>query len=160
MNKVQDKAQPSTSQTSEERFETMMKTMEKMMERMDLDNKTNTREYTDVLLRNQRRPTIPQIKQRDQRNHEIQGNQGDQKIRPPFQNNYVNENYDDNFEDNMHCCDGDETEVFLTKEEHNQFMDANEIFMQENDDRLLVEREDYQTELQNAIMQFQRQYNL
>jgi hypothetical protein len=24
----------------------------------------------------------------------------------------------------MHCCDGDETEVFLTKEEHDQFMDA------------------------------------
>jgi hypothetical protein len=60
----------------------------------------------------------------------------------------------------MHCCDGDEIEVFLTKEEHDQFMDANEIFMQENDERLFVEREDYQTGLQNAIMQFQRQYNL
>jgi hypothetical protein len=154
MNKVQDKAQPSTSQTSEERFEMMMKTMEKMMERMALDNNPNTREQADVPPRNQRRPTVPQIRQRDQRN------QGDQQIRPPFQNNYVNENYDDNFEDNMHCCDGDETEVFLTKEEHDQFMDANEIFMQENDERLSVEREDYQTGLQNAIMQFQRQYNL
>ena len=30
MNKVQDKAQPSTSQSSEERFEMMMKTMERM----------------------------------------------------------------------------------------------------------------------------------
>ena len=39
-------------------------------------------------------------------------------------------------------------------------MDANEIFMQENDDRLSVEREYYQTSLQNTIMQFQRQYNL
>jgi hypothetical protein len=34
MNKVQDKAQPSISQTSKERFEMMMKTMEKLMERM------------------------------------------------------------------------------------------------------------------------------
>jgi hypothetical protein len=50
--------------------------------------------------------------------------------------------------------------VFLTKEEHDQFMDANEIFMQDNDERLLVEKEDYQTGLQNAIMQFQKQYNL
>ena len=33
-------------------------------------------------------------------------------------------------------------------------MDANEIFMQENNERLSVEREDYQTWLQNAIMQF------
>jgi hypothetical protein len=39
-------------------------------------------------------------------------------------------------------------------------MDANEIFMQENDETLIVEREDYQVGLQNAIMQFQRQYNL
>jgi hypothetical protein len=134
MNKVQDKAQPSTSQTSEERFEMVMKTMDKMMARMSLDNKPNTREQANLPPRNQIRPTVPQIIQRDQRN------QGDQQIRPPFQNNYVNENYDNNFEDNMHCYDGDETEVFLTNEEHDHFMDANEIFMQENDERLTVER--------------------
>jgi hypothetical protein len=40
----------------------MMKTMEKMMERMDLDNKLNTREQADAPIRNQRRPTIPQIR--------------------------------------------------------------------------------------------------
>jgi hypothetical protein len=39
-------------------------------------------------------------------------------------------------------------------------MDANEIFMQENDERLSVENEYYQTGMQNAIMQFQKQYNL
>jgi hypothetical protein len=39
-------------------------------------------------------------------------------------------------------------------------MDANEIFMQENDEMLSVEKEDYQTGLQNAIMQFHKQYNL
>jgi hypothetical protein len=102
MNKVQDKAQPSTSHSSEERFEMMMKTMEKIMERMSLDNNPNTKEQVDVPPRNQRRPIVPQIIQRDQRN------QGDQQIRP-FQNNYVNENFDGTFEDNMHCCDGNET---------------------------------------------------
>jgi hypothetical protein len=60
----------------------------------------------------------------------------------------------------MNCCDDKETEVFLTKEEHDQFMDASEIFLQDEEERLSVEREDYQTGLQNAIMQFQRQYNL
>jgi hypothetical protein len=50
--------------------------------------------------------------------------------------------------------------VFLTKEEHDRFMDANDIFMQENDERLSVEKEDYQKGLQNAIMQLQKQYNL
>jgi len=44
MNKVQDNAQPSTSQSSKERFELMMNTMEKLMERMYLDNNPNTRE--------------------------------------------------------------------------------------------------------------------
>lgn len=78
INKVQDKAQPSTSQSSEERFELMMKTMEKLMERMSLDNKPNTREQADFPPRNQRRPAVPQIRQRDQRN------QGDQQIRPSF----------------------------------------------------------------------------
>jgi len=43
MKKVQYKAQPSTSQSSEERFELNMKTMEKIMERMSLENKPNTR---------------------------------------------------------------------------------------------------------------------
>jgi hypothetical protein len=101
LNKVQDKAQPSTSQSSEERFELMMKTMEKIMEKMSLDNKPNTREQDDVPSMNKRRPIVPKIRQRDHRN------QADQQIRPPFQNNYVNENFDETFEDNMHCCDGD-----------------------------------------------------
>ena len=65
MNKVQDNAQPSTSQSSKERFELMMNTMEKLMERMSLDNKTNTREKANVPPRNQRRPTVPKIRQRD-----------------------------------------------------------------------------------------------
>jgi hypothetical protein len=68
MNKVQDKEQPSNSQTSEERFEMMMKTMEKMMERMDLESKTNTREQANAPTRNQRRPEVPNIRQREQRN--------------------------------------------------------------------------------------------
>jgi len=69
INKVQDEAQPSTSQSSKDRFELMIKTMEKLMERMSLDNKPNTREQADFPPRNQRRPTVPQIRQRDQRNH-------------------------------------------------------------------------------------------
>jgi hypothetical protein len=80
-----------------------MKTMEKRMERMSLENKPNTRLQVDVPPRNQRRPAVPQIRQRDQRN------QGDQQIRPHFQNNYINENFDETFEDIMHFCDGDET---------------------------------------------------
>jgi hypothetical protein len=72
MDKTQEKAQPSTSQTSEERFEAMMRTMERMMEIMALDSRPNPREQVDGPPINLRRPTIPQIRQREQRN---QGNQ-------------------------------------------------------------------------------------
>jgi hypothetical protein len=125
MIKDQEKAQPSTSQTVEERFETMMRTMERMMERMALDNRPNPREQADGPPRNPRRPGIPQIRQREQRNQGNQENQanqrnqgnkgnqpnqgnqrnqGDRQTRPPFQN-YVNEDYDGYFKDNMNCCD-------------------------------------------------------
>jgi hypothetical protein len=56
-----------------------------------------------------------------------------------LQNNYVNENFDESIEDNIHCCGGVETYVFLTKEEHDQFMDANDKFMQEKDEILSME---------------------
>jgi hypothetical protein len=57
----------------------------------------------------------------------------------------VNEEYDGYFEDNINCCDDKETKVFLTKEEHGQFMDASVIFLQDEEERLSVEREDYET---------------
>jgi hypothetical protein len=39
----------------------------------------------------------------------------------------------------MHCCDDTKTNVFLTKEEHDQFMNANDNFMQDNDGMLSLE---------------------
>jgi hypothetical protein len=60
----------------------------------------------------------------------------------------------------MHCCDDTKTNVFLTKEEHDQFMNANDKFMQDNDDMLSMETKDFKKGYQNAIMQLQKQYNL
>ena len=101
MKRVQGDAQPSTSQSSDEKLDLMMKNMERFMERMSLENKLATRDQTNFQPRNQnfRRSPVPHIRQRDQRN------QGDQQIKPPFQNNYVNEYFDQTIEDNMHCCD-------------------------------------------------------
>ena len=67
------------------------------------------------------------MNQGNQVNQGNQGNQGEQQIRPPFQNNYVNEGYDGDFEDNMNYCDDKETKIFLTKEEHDQFMDVRDL---------------------------------
>ena len=65
MGKTQDKVQTSTLQTSEERFEAMMRNMEKMMERMALGNIPNPREHADGPPINSRRPSVPQIRQRE-----------------------------------------------------------------------------------------------
>ena len=100
-------AQPSTSQSSDAKFDLMVKTMERLVEKLSLDNKTSIRDKTKLQHRNPNfiRLPVTHIRQRDQRN------QGDQQIIPPFQNNYV----DENFEDNIHYCDDVETYIFLTK---------------------------------------------
>jgi len=68
----------------------------------------------------------------------------------------VNENFNESFEENIHCFDDTETNVFLTKEDHDQFMDANDKFMQENDDFMSMESHEYRKGYQNSIMQFQK----
>jgi hypothetical protein len=152
----QGDAQPSTSRSSDEKFDLMMKTMERLMERMSMENKPATREKNDFQPRNQnfRRAPVPQIRKRDQRD------QGDQQIRPPFQKNYANEDFDQMIQDQMHCCDDTNTYVFLTKGEHDQFMDVNDGFMLENDDTLSSETKEFRKGYHNAIMQFQKKYNL
>jgi hypothetical protein len=154
--KPQGDAQPSTSRPSEDKFDLMMKTMEKLMERMSLGNKPITREQHDPQPRNQnpRRGLVPQIRQREQRD------QGDQQIRPPFQNNYADEYFDQMFEDQMHCCDDKDTHMFLTKGEHDQYMRENDDIMLETDDTLSWEMEEFRKGYHNAIMQFQKKYNL
>jgi hypothetical protein len=154
--KPQGDAQPSTSRSSDDKFDLMMKTMEKLMERMSMENKPAAREKNDFQPRNQnfRRGLVPQIRQREQRD------QGDQQIRPPFQNNYANEDFDQMIQDQMHCCDDTDTHMFLTKGEHDQFMDANDGIMLETDDTLSSETKEFRKGYHNAIMQFQKKYNL
>jgi hypothetical protein len=122
--------------------------MERLMGRMFMENKPATREKNDLQPRNQnfRRVLVPQIMKRDQRD------QGDQQIRPPFQNNYVNEDFDQMFQDQMHCCDNTNTYMLLTKGEHDQFMDANDGFMLENDDTLSLETKEFRKGYHNIIM--------
>jgi hypothetical protein len=111
----QGDAQPSMSWSSDDKFDMMMKTMEKMMERMSMGNRHVTREQNDPQPRNQnlRRGQVPQIRQRDP---------GDQQTKPLFQNNYADEDFDQAFEDQMHCCDDKNPCVFLTKSEHDRYM--------------------------------------
>jgi hypothetical protein len=111
----QGDAQPSTSRSTDEKFDLMMRTMEKLMEKMSVGNRPAAREQQDPQPQNQnlRRGQVPQIRKREQRE---QRDQGDQQTRPPFQNNYVDEDFDQMFEDQMHCCDDKNPRVFLDEE--------------------------------------------
>jgi hypothetical protein len=80
----------------------------------------------------------------------------------------VDEDFDQAFEDQMHCCDDKNPRVFLTKREHDRYMRKNDDFVLETDDDMILEMDDapsWETEefrkgYQNAIMQFQKKYNL
>jgi hypothetical protein len=154
--KPQGDAQPSNSQPSEDKFDLMMKMMEKLMEIMYVGNKLAAQEQHDLQPKNQnlRRCLVSQIRQREQRD------QGDQKIRPLFQKNYADEYFDQMIQDQMHCCDDKDTCVFLTKGEHDQYMSENFDIMMETDDTLSSETEEFRKGYHNAIMQFQKKYNL
>jgi hypothetical protein len=68
----------------------------------------------------------------------------------------------------MHCCDDKNPRVFLTKSEHDRYMSQNEDFALETDDGMILETDDapswemeeFKKGYQNAIMQFQKKYNL
>jgi hypothetical protein len=163
----QGDAQLSTSRSSDDKFNMMMKTMENLMERMSMGNRPVAREQNDPPPRNPNlwRGQIPQIRQREQKEKR---DQGDQQTRPPFQNNYVDEDFDQTFDDQIHCCDDQNPRVFLTKSEHDQYMSRNEGFVPEADDDMILktddasswETEEFRKGYQNAIMQFQKKYNL
>jgi hypothetical protein len=114
----------------------MAKTMEKLVEKLSLDDRPH-----DLQSRNQnfRRPQVPQIRQREQRIPI------DHPVRPPFQNNYVADLFEEPSED-IHCFGLEGSQVYLTKEEHDMFMKDEE----------LKEKEDYKKGYQNSIMEFQK----
>jgi hypothetical protein len=130
--KHQGDAQQSTSRPLDDKFDLMIKMMEKMMEIMSMRNKTIFREQHDLQPRNQnlRRGLVPQIRQREHRD------QGDQQIRPLFQNNYVDEYFDQMIQYQMHFCNDTDTRVFLTMGEHDQYISENDDIMLETDDTL------------------------
>ena len=56
-------------------------------------------------------------------------------------------------DDQMHCLDKDEPQFYIKKEDHNHFFT-------ETSDMCKKYQDDYQRGYQNAIMEFQKQYNL
>jgi hypothetical protein len=74
----------------------------------------------------------------------------------------VDEDFDQMFEEQMHCYDDKKSRMFLKKREHDRCMSINDIFMlytndawiKETDDVLSWETEEFKKGYQNAIMKF------
>jgi len=115
-NRVKQENHPSSSQSSNAKLDMMVKTMEKLVEMLTLDNKLIVRDRQEIQIINPnfRRPPNSQVSQWDQIN------QGDQQIKPQFQENYA-EDFVEELQDQIHLFDKDDFEIYLTKEEHDMF---------------------------------------
>ena len=130
------------------------------MDKLCIDDKTQMKDQNETQVRNPnfRRHQgllVPQVILRGQRNP------NEQQIRPLFQENLVDEGYIEKPQDHIHHFGNNEpreSRTFLTKDEHDSFVSQEE----EEDDEYLVEEEseDYQKDYLNAMMDFQKQYNL
>jgi hypothetical protein len=54
----------------------------------------------------------------------------------------MDEDFDQMFEEQMHCCDDKNSRMFLKKSEHDQCMIQNDGFMLDIDDAWFVETDD------------------
>jgi hypothetical protein len=123
VDKRKNKEEILSPSSSDSKFENIMRTMERLVNRLSLENKQVHVQQQDAQIRNpnSRRPLIPQPRQRDQRNH------NDQQIRPPFQENMLDDEYLPEKENHIHYIDQSQTNCYLTKEEHDHAKENHEV---------------------------------
>jgi len=144
--KLKEEEKPSTS-APEDKFEMMMKTMEKLMDRLALGNAPAPPAQQEPRFRN---PQFIKL-QNQQRPRENINQHPDPPVRPPFQQNLVDEENEPKIpEESIHCFDEEVSRIFLTKEEH----DESSITKPGE------ELSDYLKGYQHAIFEMKKQYNL
>ena len=122
--KDKETKQPSSYNSQEVRMDMMIKAMENLMEILSMDNKSPPRENQEQQNRNQnvRRPQALQNRQRDQRNPP------GQPVKPPFHKNYVEQEYGNEAEGEIHQLDTDSSYGYFTKEGHDNSLHEAEGF--------------------------------
>ena len=109
--RLKEEDNPSSS-TSDDKFDSMMKTMEMLMDTLALDNTSAPPMQHEPQFRNPqfRRP------QNQQRPRENRNQQANPPVRPPFQQNLVDEKYEPEIpEESIHFLDEEMSGIFLTK---------------------------------------------
>jgi hypothetical protein len=155
--RVTIKEEPSTS-TTDSRLYSLTRAVELMMERITVSDRNPPRDNTPApQVRNPNfRRNPPQIRQRDPRDQREQRGP-DQQIKPPFQENYVDEGGEviEELEDTHINLMGihDNEAIFLNQEEQ-------ELFLL-NQTKVSEEAEDAEQQaFENDIFEVHRQYNL
>lgn len=141
-----------TTSSSDAKIDNLVRVMERMMEKINLNDRVPPRENQ---INPQNRNIIPNF-----RRHHIQNRprDNDQQIRPPFQENYVDQEdkrETEMLEENHVNLIGSDSEGddFLTEEEQG-------FFSSEQTENNHEDSEDYQLGFENAIMEVHRQYDL
>jgi len=145
-----DEIVASTS-SSDAKIDTLVRKMERIMEKISLNERTPPRENQfNPQNRNRNhnfRKDPPQIRQRE----------NDQQIRPPFQDNYVDEEEREpgELKENHVNIIGsnDKDKNFLTKEEKR-------MFSSKPNEKSYEDSEDYKLGFENTILEVHRQYDL
>ena len=134
----------------------MTKTMETLIKKLSVDDKSQMKDQNEPQVRNtnfrrQQGPPTSQVMPRGKRNP------SEQQIRPPFQENRVDEEFIEQPQDHIHHFGNNElgeSRTFLTKNEHDNF-----VSQEDDEDLVEEESEDYQKAYLNAMMDFQKKYN-
>ena len=124
--KGREEAHPSTSASScrDIKFELMLKTMEKLMDKLMVEARLTNREQNEPQIRNPNfRWQVPPLLQPNRpRDVRYPRNPKEQRIRPPFSENYVaTEDESKSAEDHIHHFGDLDSEIYLTEEEHDMF---------------------------------------
>ena len=95
----------------------MMKALERLMVKLSLDEKNQTKNQHEPQVKNpnfrrQQGPLVPQVMQREPRNP------NEHQIRPPFQQNLVDEEFIEEPQEHIHQFGDDpqESDSFVTKD--------------------------------------------
>ena len=155
----EEEPQGSTSSSNlDVKHDTMMKALERLMVKLSSDDKNQMKNQHEPQVRNpnfrrQQGPPIPQVMQREPINP------NEQPIRPPFQQNLVDEEFMEEPQEHIHQFgdDPEESDSFVTKGQHDNFLPQEDEYDQEP---IREESENPHNSYLNALLEFNRQYEL
>ena len=149
------KEEPQASTSSDPKFDTLVKVMERLVYKLSIREKPPARDNV-LQIRNpnyraprQWDPLPPRIVQRGEKLPNNPNNGNTDQVRPPFQQNLVDEEFLQIEEEEINSVSGEEEKCFFTKRQHDDHAKG-----------LNIQTYDYQLGFQNAMVAFQRKLSL